>query len=135
MRSTKLNVSERSHVCRTVWSKASDDQILQYKQSLHDNLQNIQCDYELLTCSDTKCTKHLPVLSSVYGEILCACIKASDSCIPTVSLAPPLILECPLVVIYLVGLSMLRSYVGNLFTSITTGKILVGLISAVARYR
>ena len=64
-----LNVSERTHVCRTVWSKASDDQILQYKQSLHDNLQNIQCDYELLTCSDTKCTKHLPALSSVYGEI------------------------------------------------------------------
>ena len=34
-------------------------------------------------------------------------------------------------VMYLVGLSMLRSYVGNLFTGITTGKILVGLMMVI----
>ena len=52
-----INIKERPHVSRTAWWKASDEQLVQYKEQLKNNLDTIKFDNEMFTCININCIK------------------------------------------------------------------------------
>ena len=77
-----LDIKDRTHICRTAWNKASDEQIEQYKVTLQSNLENLHWDDNLFKCTNINCTRHITDLTLYYNNILTACVDASDTCIP-----------------------------------------------------
>jgi hypothetical protein len=78
----KTNTIERPNMERPAWYKATDADITKYKSTLHELLQNIDINNELITCKDVNCKKHSSLLCDLYLNIINCCIEASK-CIPT----------------------------------------------------
>jgi exonuclease III len=81
---------EISHLCshnrvfrkKVSWSKASDSDIANYKVILNEMLSNIQFDNDALKCKDKHCVTHWYMICKMYNQVLQACIKCAEICIP-----------------------------------------------------
>ena len=76
-----LNVSERPHVCKIAWHKATDDHLSEYRHNLNNNLRTIDVHNEVFTCTNVNCTQHIEVLYDLYKSVIQACVSSSE-CIP-----------------------------------------------------
>ncbi len=77
-----MDINERSHECKTAWSKATDEQLLYYKNDLVNRLKSIHLDHELITCTEINCNKHYDKMHILYNDIIDSCLMSADICIP-----------------------------------------------------
>ena len=75
-------VKDRSHVIKTAWYKASDEQVCEYRTRLDEYLSDIVIDNDLAECHNIHCARHTEALCVLYHNVLDACLRAAE-CIPT----------------------------------------------------
>ncbi len=77
-----IYVNERSHECKTALSKATDHQLLYYKNGLENRLKSINLDHELITCTENNCNKHCDKMHILYSDIIDSWLQSADVYIP-----------------------------------------------------
>ena len=77
-----LRKRDRNFVKKAAWSKASLDDISQYKHKLDDILQFIHVPTEAVQCCDPKCERHSKDIDLFHKAIVDSCLNAAESSIP-----------------------------------------------------
>jgi hypothetical protein len=68
---------------RVLWSKATEDENLNYKTCLDRLLQNINIPATVTRCNNVNCTIHRAEIDQLYEDIVAACLESSSECIPS----------------------------------------------------
>ena len=79
-----ISVTNRIHVSRASWHKASEIDLANYKQALQLNLNSVALPIDCLLCHSIQCKNivHKVALSPYAKDIIDDCIAAGHTCIP-----------------------------------------------------
>ncbi len=72
----------RTFVPRSSWTKASEQNISSYRHELDTLMDAIALPMDLIQCQDMHCISHRDTIEKYYGDLISACILATDRCIP-----------------------------------------------------
>jgi len=75
----RINVD---HISKPLWSKASDNQVSQYKSQLSKLVNDITIPSEAIECTDFMCMKHCNDIQKYHDDLISCCLKASEASIP-----------------------------------------------------
>ena len=74
--------TDRNFVGRAAWSKASLEDISQYKCKLDDFLKTVHVPLEAVQCKDPKCDRHSENIDKFHKDIVGGCLQAAELSIP-----------------------------------------------------
>ncbi len=69
-----MDINKRSHECKSAWSRATDEQLLYYKNDLENRLKCVHLDHELITCTEINCNKHYDKMHILHSDIIDSCL-------------------------------------------------------------
>ena len=70
------------HNIRPLWDKATEDDLLVYKDNLEKQLELIEIPHEILKCANNNCNSHDSAIESFHNDIVNACLIAGSSSQP-----------------------------------------------------
>ena len=66
------------------WDKATNEELQNYRASLHHKLMDLKCPESLHQCKDSKCEllSHDKERDNLVLDVLCAMVETSYTCLP-----------------------------------------------------
>ena len=65
-----------------IWDKATEDDLLVYKDNFDKQLELIEIPHEILKCANNNCNSHDSAIESFHNDIINACLIADSSRLP-----------------------------------------------------
>ena len=77
-----LQTVKRSTSPSVSWIKCTEEHLSRYQCEIDKEIDKIELDFEVFTCSDTKCTMHSEQINSWYNEVVKILKDAADRTLP-----------------------------------------------------